>query len=193
MSKKNSIKPVVGMLGTTFVVSLAFSPVTNAETNPFALNDLAEGYMVADGHEGKCGEGMEKKAEGKCGEGKCGEGMEKKAEGKCGEGKCGEGMEKKAEGKCGEGKCGEGMEKKAEGKCGEGKCGDKKAEGKCGEGKCGGKGVDMQGNVVELGVFRYGGDDMAKYSDGKLATGVKDPAVCGTFSAAKCSVGHLSE
>ncbi len=153
MSKKNSLKPVAGILGTAFAVSLACSSVVYAETdvasNPFTLNDLAEGYMVADGHEGKCGEA------------KCGEGM-KKAEGKCG----------------GEAKCGDSM---------------KKAEGKCGEGKCGGKGVDMQGNVVELGNFRYGGDDMAKYAGGKLATGVKDPAVCGTFSAAKCSVGHLSE
>ncbi|MFK8067245.1 MAG: hypothetical protein AB8D52_03275 [Gammaproteobacteria bacterium] len=128
------------MLGTAFAVSLAFSPVTNAESNPFSLNDLSTGYQVA---------------EGKCGEGKCGE--------------------KKAEAKCGEGKCGEA----------------KKAEGKCGEGKCGAKGVDMQGNVVELGNFTYGGDNMATYSGGKLATGAKDPAVCGTFSSAKCSVGHV--
>ncbi|MFK8067244.1 MAG: hypothetical protein AB8D52_03270 [Gammaproteobacteria bacterium] len=115
MSKKNSIKPVVGMLGTAFAVSLAFSPITNAESNvgsdvesnPFSLIELSSGYEVA---EGKCGEGKcgEKKAEGKCGEGKCGEKKcdHKKAEGKCGEGKCGEA--KKAEGKCGEGKCGAG-------------------------------------------------------------------------------------
>ena len=96
------------------------------------------------------------------------------------EGKCGDSM-KKAEGKCGD------SMKKAEGKCGEGK---KKAAGKCGEGKCG-EGVDMQGNVVKLGTFRYGGDNKAEYAGGKMATGVKDPAVCGTFSAAKCSVAHL--
>ncbi len=52
-------------------------------------------------------------------------------------------------------------------------------------------GVDMQGNVVELGTFTYGGDNQAAYADGKLATGAKDPAVCGSFSAAKCSVAHL--
>ncbi len=52
-------------------------------------------------------------------------------------------------------------------------------------------GVDMQGNVVELGTFTYGGDNMATYADGKLATGKKDPAVCGSFSGAKCSVAHL--
>ncbi|MFK8066993.1 MAG: hypothetical protein AB8D52_01980 [Gammaproteobacteria bacterium] len=53
-------------------------------------------------------------------------------------------------------------------------------------------GVDSQGNVVELGeFFTYGGDNSAAYNEGILATGAKDPAVCGTFSEAKCSVGHL--
>lgn len=53
-------------------------------------------------------------------------------------------------------------------------------------------GVDTQGNVVELGeFFTYGGDNMAEYNGGLLATGAVDPAVCGSFSAAKCSVGHL--
>ena len=52
-------------------------------------------------------------------------------------------------------------------------------------------GVDMQGNVVELDGFTYGGDNQAAYADGKLATGAKDPSVCGSFSAAKCSVSHL--
>ncbi len=53
-------------------------------------------------------------------------------------------------------------------------------------------GVDTQGNVVELGeFFTYGGDNMAEYNGGTIATGAKDPAVCGSFSAAKCSVGHL--
>ena len=99
MSKK-TLKPVVAALGTTFVVSLAASPVVLATDNPFALNDLSSGYMVA-GHdaEGKCGENKE--AEGKCGDMK-----DTSAEGKCGEGKCGE-KRKEHEGKCGEGKCGE--------------------------------------------------------------------------------------
>ena len=52
-------------------------------------------------------------------------------------------------------------------------------------------GVDMQGNVVELGAFTYGGDNQAGYANGMLATGAKDPSVCGSFAAAKCSVGHL--
>jgi uncharacterized low-complexity protein len=97
MSKMTGLKPIAAAIGTTFVVSLAVSPIANAAENPFTLNELASGYMVA-----------EHDAEGKCGEGKCGEGKEegaKEAEGKCGEGKCGE-EKKEAEGKCGEGKCG---------------------------------------------------------------------------------------
>ncbi|MEJ2093811.1 MAG: hypothetical protein P8X93_01150 [Gammaproteobacteria bacterium] len=87
MSKKFTLKPVVAALGTTFVVSLATSPITQAAENPFQLNELSSGYMVV--AEGNCGE---KGAEGNCGEkdeseGKCGEKDE--SEGKCGEGKCG--------------------------------------------------------------------------------------------------------
>jgi hypothetical protein len=53
---------------------------------------------------------------------------------------------------------------------------------------------DMQGNKVMINDetgFNYGGDVMAKYAGGKLATGVKDPAVCGTFAGAACSVKHI--
>jgi uncharacterized low-complexity protein len=110
MSKQNQLKPLAAALGTAFVTSLAGANVANAAENPFSMTELSSGYMVADSHEGKCGEGKcggEKKMEGKCGEGKCGEGM-KKMEGKCG-------GEKKMEGKCGgeksmEGKCGGKME-----------------------------------------------------------------------------------
>ena len=95
MSNKSSLKPIAAALGTTFAVSLAMSPVANAADNPFAMNELSSGYMLADAH-----------AEGKCGEGKCGEGKKADKEGKCGEGKCGEGKKAEKEGKCGEGKCG---------------------------------------------------------------------------------------
>ena len=94
MSKKYALKPIAAALGTTFVVSLAASPIVNAAENPFALNELSSGYMVAE--EGKCGDKME-------GEGKCGEEME--SEEKDSEEKDSE--EKKAEGKCGEAKCGD--------------------------------------------------------------------------------------
>jgi len=91
MSNKVKLKPVAAVLGTTFVVSMAASPVANAADNPFQMNELSSGYMVAEG-------------EGNCGEGKCGDKGEGEGEGKCGEGKCGDKGE--GEGKCGEGKCG---------------------------------------------------------------------------------------
>jgi len=135
MSKKSTknvrIKPLSVAIGAAFVTSLAIAPMASASDNPFGMQSLHSGYMVAGGdkakEEGSCG-GDKAKEEGKCGEGKCGEG-------KCGgddmgahvhaagvEGKCGEG-------KCGEGKCGSddigahvhsqgGDKEDAEGSCG---------------------------------------------------------------------------
>jgi uncharacterized low-complexity protein len=85
---------------------LAFSPMANADANPFASAELSNGYMQVAEHHGK---------EGKCGEAKCGGEMKDK-EGKCGEAKCGAEMKDK------EAACGGDM-KDSEGKCGEGKCG----------------------------------------------------------------------
>ena len=116
MSNKTVIKPLSVAIGAAFITSLAGASVANAAENPFGMSALSSGYQVADNAEGKCGEGMKDKKEGKCGEGKCGEGMKDKKEGKCGEG-----MKDKKEGKCGEG-----MKDKKEGKCGEGKCGGSK-------------------------------------------------------------------
>ncbi len=59
-----------------------------------------------------------------------------------------------------------------------------------------GEAVDMQGNKVTINDetgFTYGGDQKAGYSGGKLATGTKDPAVCGTFSGSSCSMPHLQK
>ena len=56
--------------------------------------------------------------------------------------------------------------------------------------------VDMQGNKVMINDetgFTYGGDSKAKYAGGKLGTGAKDPAVCGTFGGASCSMPHLQK
>ncbi len=53
---------------------------------------------------------------------------------------------------------------------------------------------DMQGNEVEIDPatgFEYGGDQKASYAGGKLGTGAKDPAICGTFSDKSCSMPHL--
>jgi hypothetical protein len=55
---------------------------------------------------------------------------------------------------------------------------------------------DMQGNEVKINPetgFSFGGDQAAAYANGKLGTGVKDPAVCGTFSGSSCSVPHLKK
>ncbi len=55
---------------------------------------------------------------------------------------------------------------------------------------------DMKGNKVMIDDqtgFTYGGDNKAGYAGGKIATGKKDPAVCGTFGGDTCSVGHLKK
>ena len=54
MKKKSTLAPLAAAIGTTFVVTLAASPVVSAQENPFALNELSGGFMVA-GETGKCG------------------------------------------------------------------------------------------------------------------------------------------
>ena len=84
MVKKSKISPLTTALGASFTISLALSPIAHATDNPFEVTSLGSGYMVADGHEGKC-------CEGKCGEGKCGDkkSSDSKKDKKEGEGKCG--------------------------------------------------------------------------------------------------------
>jgi uncharacterized low-complexity protein len=79
------------LIGAAVASTLAGS--AQASENPFALKELASGYVQL-AEAGKDGKEMV------CGEGKCGE---KKAK----DGKCGEGEKKAKDGKCGEGKCGE--------------------------------------------------------------------------------------
>ncbi len=85
-------------VGTAFAATAALAPVAHAADNPFGMQKLSSGYLLADAHdktkEGSCG--------GKAKEASCG--ADKKKDGKCGEGKCG--ADKKKDGKCGEGKCG---------------------------------------------------------------------------------------
>jgi uncharacterized low-complexity protein len=84
---KASQKALSIVLGSAFAASVSATSVQAAE-NPFAMQTLSSGYMVADAHEGK---------EGKCGTGKCG--AEKKARAdKAKEGSCG--GEKAKEGSC---------------------------------------------------------------------------------------------
>jgi len=103
MVKKNKLSPLTSALGATaFAASLAASPIAGAAENPFSMNDLGNGYQVAEkGKEGGCG-GMKGKAK----EGKCGDMAKKTKEGKCGDMKDKSGMKGKKDGQCGEGKCG---------------------------------------------------------------------------------------
>lgn len=158
-SKKTAVSVAIG---SAFAAGMVMTPVANAAENPFALQSLDRGYMVADhnvGHskmmqEGKC-------ATGKCGAGKCG-GM------KSGEGTCGPAMmDANKDGKVTKDEflkaheamfaakdgnndgvlSGDEMKPGMAGKCGAGKCGGMKSapaapakpmDGKCGQGKCGG-------------------------------------------------------
>jgi hypothetical protein len=59
-----------------------------------------------------------------------------------------------------------------------------------------GEAMDMQGNKVTIDDetgFTYGGDQKGAYASGKLATGAKDPAVCGTFAGESCSMPHITK
>jgi uncharacterized low-complexity protein len=67
-SKKTLISAAVG---SAFAATLGAAPVASAAENPFAMQPLDQGYMVADA--GKCG--MGKCGMGKCGMGKCGGAM----------------------------------------------------------------------------------------------------------------------
>ncbi|MGH8027525.1 MAG: HvfA family oxazolone/thioamide-modified RiPP metallophore [Pseudoxanthomonas sp.] len=146
MSKSNQ-KPVSLALCTALVGGLALS------ASAFAMQPLAQGYLLS-----ATADAGEKAAEGKCGEGKCGmEKVDTDKDGKVSRAEFTAAHADKADkfdaidtNKDGFIDAAEHKAHAAEGKCGEGKCGaDKKtdakpdakaghAEGKCGEGKCGG-------------------------------------------------------
>src|SRR5688572_21844875 len=153
----NNKKPVAVAIGAALAGGLALSG------SAFAMQSLAQGYMLA-----ATSDAGDKTTEHKAGEGSCGmEKMDTDKDGRISKAEFAvahDGKDDKfaahdpdsdgfinaeemkahhaakaGEGKCGEGKCGEGKcggDKKADGAKadGEGKCG----EGKCGEGKCGG-------------------------------------------------------
>ncbi len=131
MTKSQTKKPLAVAIGSAFAVSLAASPIVNAEQNPFSMNELFSGYQVAD-MEGNCGGNKNKEANcgGKKGkESNCGSKMNKAEEG---EGNCGAQKKARKEGQCGEAKCGGNMKNADKSK--EGNCGgsNKSKEGKCG-------------------------------------------------------------
>jgi len=119
MTRNNTIKPLSLATGAALALSVIGSSAMAAQTNPFGMTELSQGYTLTI-------------AEAKCGQAKCGGNKAKSAEAKCGGNKT-----KKADAKCGANKS-----KAAEGKCGakkskatESKCGAKKA--KAAESKCG--------------------------------------------------------
>jgi len=92
MSSKKTALTVA--LGTAFAASLAGAPAVSAATNPFAMQSLEQGYMVADAGDkaapadkpaaGKKAKSAKKKKskmkEGSCSEGSCGASMKKKGD-----------------------------------------------------------------------------------------------------------------
>lgn len=55
MKDNKVLNPIASAIGATFIVSLAASPLVNANENPFALNNLQNGYMVSEAEVQKCG------------------------------------------------------------------------------------------------------------------------------------------
>ncbi len=126
----NATQTTLTLALTAFIGATGVAGTAQAAGNPFAMQSLTSGYMLAAADD--------KAMEGKCGgkhatEAKCGGDKEKadkaskavKAkEGKCGEGKCG-GNKTKMKAKAAEGKCG-GEKDKPAAKGMEGKCGGSK-------------------------------------------------------------------
>ena len=116
MTRNNNIKTLSLATGAALALSVIGNSAMAAQTNPFGMTELSQGYTLTAA------------AEGKCGQAKCG-GNAKSSEAKCG------GDKKESEAKCGgnksaESKCG-GKAKSSEAKCG----GNKAAESKCGAGQ----------------------------------------------------------
>lgn len=131
---------------TAFAVSAALAGGIALAGSAFAMQPMAQGYLLSAGETAKAA----KVAEGKCGEGKCGVAKaDTDKDGKVSQAEFAAAHPDMADKFAGVDTNSDGfiddaeMKARGEGKCGEGKCGaekkDKAAhEGKCGEGKCGG-------------------------------------------------------
>lgn len=143
MHEKKVTKPLGLAAGTVIVTALAAVPPVNAAENPFSMQPLSSGYMVA--MEGKCGEG-------KCGEGKCG-GAKASDDGKAQDRQCRmHSMDADSDGKISREEFmtnhdakfdridanGDGMLDEGEFEAYRAEKYGKRMEGKCGEGRCGG-------------------------------------------------------
>ena len=165
--KKINKTPIAAAMSTA-VVSILTSNAVNAETNPFAMAELSDGYMqVADADKSYSvlpwgGKSAKKANEASCGEGKCGSMMD------------GDKMKKGQEKACGA------MMKGKEGACGDlDKSAEKKAtEAKCGEGKCGGM---MNGDKMKKGLEKACGA-MMKGKEGACGEMDKEESKGGEMS-----------
>lgn len=68
MSKRKSVISVA--LGSALATTLCSASIASAAENPFSIQPLEKGYMIAYGDKKKADE--HKSGEGKCGENKCG-------------------------------------------------------------------------------------------------------------------------
>lgn len=140
--KKITKTPLATAMGVAFISSLT-ATAANAETSPFGMNELSQGYMqlAEAGKSGEmaCGANMNmpkpKAPEAACAGKKTEKPAETKpAEAKAGEASCGNMMEDGKMKKGMESACGA-MMKGKEGACGTMPSGDKAKEGSCGAGK----------------------------------------------------------
>jgi len=159
--KKLNKTSLATAVGTAVVSTFAVSAV-NAESNPFTMNELSDGYMqVAESDQsGYTVKPFSQKAkkEAACGEGKCGAMMDGDKMKKGMENSCGA-MMKGKEGSCGE--MGKGNMKgmgDMKMKEGEMSCGAMMEKMKSGEMSCGAmmekmKGMDMKGGEMSCGAM----------------------------------------
>ncbi|MCK9285238.1 MAG: hypothetical protein M0P39_13260 [Rhodocyclaceae bacterium] len=114
MKKKTMLSVAVG---TAFAASAALVPLAHAEHNPFRMQTLSSGYLLAEAD----AKTMEATPEaGKKMDGSCG--GAKKKDGSCGDKKAAKKAEKKKDGSCG-------GEKRKDGSCGAGKKMEMKKDG----------------------------------------------------------------
>ncbi|KVZ45752.1 hypothetical protein [Burkholderia ubonensis] len=122
---QNKIRNISTLIASAMLSTVGTAGVAQAaDSSPFAVKPLAQGYLVAQADIGN------KMKDGKCGEGKCG--ANKKMAEKAKDGTCGA-NNKAAEGSCGahkkvmEGKCGADKKTDVEAKHKDGSCGTAKS------------------------------------------------------------------
>ncbi|QPK62438.1 hypothetical protein IVG45_16490 [Methylomonas sp. LL1] len=149
--KKFNKTPLTLAMGTAVISGFAVN--ANAESNPFAMNELSSGYMVA--------AASNKSSHGACG-GNVADANGNKINGAHKEDSKIAAKTKKAEGSCGEGMCGGMMQGGKMKKGMEGMCGEM-MKGK--EGACG-----MMGG---MGGMNHGDDQKAKTEEGSCGAMMK--------------------